>query len=583
MEELYPMIKTLILNIITVSFLGYLPASQANTLLEAEEAVKNGAPIQVYQHLEAHPLYPFVLAEYFKINTHQVKEITAFLRQYPDASFSAELAKSAYPLWVNQNPQAIIYSYSEHFANPEINCLLQQALSQTGQALRNVKLDENCPQFLNPTQLRDTFQKLMRENKRTKASALLSYFSGNDLVMAQEWLNGNEFLSDPVWRSMVTAERIYQLSAKQVHEALILADSQPLNSVADYERAYNRLVSKLAKDDHPDAYRVWLKMPAGSQVDNTIFDIIAYTLRRNDWGKIPELMATLNDSQKNKPEIQYWLGKAAEKTGNQGLARQHYQKASQERDYFGFLAAEKLGIAPQMKHQPIRYQPQIKAKIGDGVYRALILRQLGKNTRALQELQAVSQARHPEEIEQIALYLHQNGWHIQAISILARGKLWDALEVRFPTKYLNEVKQLARQHGLKPSQIFAIIRKESIFQENIKSSAGAIGLMQVMPRTAMDTAKKYGIPYSGVGQLTDPHTNLAIGTQYLVKRLDEFGHLGYAAAAYNAGAKRAHEWLARFPNLPMDEWIAQIPFNETRDYVKKVLEYEKIYEYLLNH
>ena len=102
-----------------------------------------------------------------------------------------------------------------------------------------------------------------------------------------------------------------------------------------------------------------------------------------------------------------------------------------------------------------------------------------------------------------------------------------------------------------------------------------------MPATASDTARKYGISYGGSGQLTNPSTNLAIGTQYLSNRLQEFRSLAVAAASYNAGPNRARQWLDKYPNLPLDEWIAQIPFNETRDYVKKVMEYEKIYDYLL--
>ena len=105
--------------------------------------------------------------------------------------------------------------------------------------------------------------------------------------------------------------------------------------------------------------------------------------------------------------------------------------------------------------------------------------------------------------------------------------------------------------------------------------------MQVMPATASHTAQKNGIPYSGKWQLTEPDTNLEIGSQYLADRLNEFGHLAYAAAAYNAGPARVRQWQAQFAGLPLDEWIAQIPFNETRDYVKRVLEYEKVYEYRL--
>ena len=507
-------------NLLGVSLLLALRlagAQQNNALLEAEEAVKNGAPLSLYQHLAAHPLYPMVEYQYWQNNLQDVAGVSAFLKAHPDSYFSDDLAKSAYKQWIITNPQAIIATYRESFADDEITGLYLQAQRRP------------CP--------------------NTAPSP--------------------------------AAEQIYALANKNLDEALYLARSNTLAGVKDYEHAYNRLVSKLARADDSATYEMWARMPAGSQSDNTIFDVIAYAQRRNDWARLPQLLGKLDEKAYNKAEVQYWLGRAAEKSGNRSQAESHFRKAASQRDYFGFLAAEKLGQAPQFHNRPTRQINAQRAQVMNGVQRALILKNLGKGQRAMAELQAVAKGKPPELVEQIALVAHQQGWHIGAISILAQNKIWDNLNLRFPIKYRQEIESLARQHRIKTSEIYAIIRKESIFQEEIKSAAGALGLMQVMPATASDTARKYGISYGGSGQLTNPSTNLAIGTQYLSNRLQEFRSLAVAAASYNAGPNRARQWLDKYPNLPLDEWIAQIPFNETRDYVKKVMEYEKIYDYLL--
>ena len=285
---------------------------------------------------------------------------------------------------------------------------------------------------------------------------------------------------------------------------------------------------------------------------------------------------------RSKPEIQYWLGKALEKNGDRAGADTHYRRAASKRDFYGFLAAEKLGETFRLNDRPVRRDQHYTTIVGrPAAYRARIFRNLGDDARASQEWQALTKNLSPAENAQAALYASEIGWNIQAITTLGKGKNWDALELRFPVAYENQVRQLASRHGISPAQILAIIRKESIFQPGIASKAGAIGLMQVMPATASHTAQKNGIPYSGKWQLTEPDTNLEIGSQYLADRLNEFGHLAYAAAAYNAGPARVRQWQAQFAGLPLDEWIAQIPFNETRDYVKRVLEYEKVYEYRL--
>jgi soluble lytic murein transglycosylase len=144
-------------------------------------------------------------------------------------------------------------------------------------------------------------------------------------------------------------------------------------------------------------------------------------------------------------------------------------------------------------------------------------------------------------------------------------------ETRFPMPFRSAVLARTRQIGLEPAYVYGLIRQESRFIMDARSGVGASGLMQVMPATAKWTAKKLGMTDFQAHQITDRDTNIAIGTGYLKLLLDSFGgSMPMAAAAYNAGPGRPRSWR-NGPVLEAAIWAENVPFNETRDYVKKVL------------
>ena len=144
------------------------------------------------------------------------------------------------------------------------------------------------------------------------------------------------------------------------------------------------------------------------------------------------------------------------------------------------------------------------------------------------------------------------------------------MEQRFPTPFRKQVVARAKEIGLDPAYVYGVIRQESRFITDARSSVGASGLMQVMPATASWTAKRIGLPYTP-GAIIDRDTNLRLGTAYLKLVLDDFGgSQAMAAAAYNAGPGRSRKWRDG-PQLETAAWAENIPFAETRDYVKKVL------------
>ncbi|MDG1155947.1 MAG: lytic transglycosylase domain-containing protein, partial [Litorivicinaceae bacterium] len=156
--------------------------------------------------------------------------------------------------------------------------------------------------------------------------------------------------------------------------------------------------------------------------------------------------------------------------------------------------------------------------------------------------------------------------------------LTDDYELRYPLAFEKPLKNAAKRHDISLSWLSGLMRSESLFMHDIRSPAGALGLMQVMPRTGRQTAKELNLRWRGNNTLINPSTNIRIGSYYLAKQLDRFGHPALATAAYNAGPHRVKQWMPN-ESMPLDAWVASIPFTETRNYVQRVLSAQVIYEW----
>jgi soluble lytic murein transglycosylase len=165
-----------------------------------------------------------------------------------------------------------------------------------------------------------------------------------------------------------------------------------------------------------------------------------------------------------------------------------------------------------------------------------------------------------------------------AYSIAAR-MLWgaaytlkqpEAIALLYPRAYAESVEKFSSEHGLDPYLAWAIMRQESAFRPEVASFADARGLMQLIPPTARAIAKEINIEAPSPDELYAPEQNISLGTWYLSALLERFGHPSLCAAAYNAGAAPVIKWASTRGDLPLDEWVEEIPWKETRGYVKNV-------------
>jgi soluble lytic murein transglycosylase len=307
-------------------------------------------------------------------------------------------------------------------------------------------------------------------------------------------------------------------------------------------------------------------------------------LRLEAWPEVAEWVRALPPGERRRGEWQYWLARALGQRGDLVGAAHALDLASQERDLWGFRAAELLGRAPALRERPTPVDPDEIERLlaSDTAHRIRELQALGRHADVSREWRELTRTDDADALRTAALLGQRLGLVTESIFTLARSDYWDDISLRFPLLYTDLVTGHAAQNGLPQDWVYAVIRQESAFDADVASHAGAIGLMQLMPGTARDMARELGRPAPGRLDLIDPALNVALGTRYLATMRERFGgNEVLATAAYNAGPGAVSRWLPQ-EVLPADLWMISIPYEETRNYVRRVLTYRAIYAHRLD-
>ena len=314
-------------------------------------------------------------------------------------------------------------------------------------------------------------------------------------------------------------------------------------------------------------------------------DLLAWkvrtALRQGDWKAVPPAVDAMEDS-KNDPTWIYWKARAQLATSSTDAQRAEALSALKTiagvRGFYEQLALEELGQTIQVPAKPaaLTAAEKLAASQNTGLNRALVALSLGLRSEGNREWNYTTNLHTPGGMSDRDLLAaadfacSKQVWD-RCINTSDRTKSVIEFDQRFPMPLKETVLRKAKEVQLDPAYVYGLIRQESRFVMDAKSVVGASGLMQVMPATAKWTAKKIGLTNFQVGQLNEHETNVTIGTGYLKLVLDDFdGSMPLAAAAYNAGPSRSRAWR-KGPVLEAAIWAENIPFNETRDYVKKVL------------
>jgi len=312
-------------------------------------------------------------------------------------------------------------------------------------------------------------------------------------------------------------------------------------------------------------------------------------LADRDWHDVQDWIAQMPGAEQNNSRWQYWLARAKGQLGDDGAAQTHYQQAAGERDFYGFAAADRLDQPYSLNLKRYGFDAASRRRIAalPTVKRTEALIRIGETGLATSEwLNAVRQAA-PQRAQALADYAaHKIGtghssWPARLVQTTIAGKMWDALEWRFPEAYRDQFQQFGQENGVDPYLLMAIARRESAYNPKVRSPAGALGLMQLMPGTAADVSRSLGLPAPGRYGVLDPALNVRLGSAYFSETQRRYqGNRLAATAAYNAGPSRVNRWLGEHRAEEFDLFVERIPFRETRHYVQAVLTYRVIFQSL---
>lgn len=331
----------------------------------------------------------------------------------------------------------------------------------------------------------------------------------------------------------------------------------------------------------------WLlhRDPAGED-DYLLEWRIRLALRTDRWNDILAWTDQLPVATAATPRWQYWRARALleQSTPEQRKeGRELLASIAADRSYYGFLASDLVGTPYTLDHEPMKPTVTSEAIATDpGLRRVREFYQLGERISASREWSRTFDRLSAPQRQAATLLAQSWGWHIQAIRSAADAGGWNDLGVRFPLAFEQQIRKAAKSAQLSPEWLFAVARQESAFIPDARSSAGAMGLLQLLPGTARQVAASLGTPLR-TGQLIDPGHSARLGGAYLQELLSRYeGNRVLATAAYNAGPGRISRWLRTQPDqVSADVWVETLPYRETRDYVQNVLAYAVIYAHHL--
>jgi soluble lytic murein transglycosylase len=399
--------------------------------------------------------------------------------------------------------------------------------------------------------------------------------------------------------------------------ARALADEFPDTRWA--EDALNHLASHYLTRDQDDAAlavfaRIVDRYPGGRHSERAAWKL---GWARYGEGQFAEAAAVFDRGATGAPRSDYrpawlyWGGRARERSGDTATAIARYQLAvvDYRNSYYGRLAGRALAAMKQPVLSASAAQPIAAGSAAAGagsrpaspppvpatnatLVRALLgLDLLGLGRAEVQYAQRTWGTSAPLEAT-LAWIHHQEGELRKGIAAMRRAYPQfltasgdqlplDVQRVIFPLDYWPLIRRYASAHDLDPYLVAALIAQESTFQADAKSTANAYGLMQIIPSTGRKLARSEGLRRFRVSNLTDPETNIRLGTKYFAGLLGRFGGAHFALAGYNAGESRVVRWQANRPGAPADEFVDAIPFPETQNYVKRILgtadDYRRLY------
>jgi soluble lytic murein transglycosylase len=386
--------------------------------------------------------------------------------------------------------------------------------------------------------------------------------------------------------ALYALDRAARKDAADAHDAWVKWRSR----LPEADRNYGnlRVAYHAARQLHPLANRWFGEVSAVAVSPEQQAWRVRAALRAGAWSDVGRAIDGLPLAEQQEPVWRYWRARALAAGNGIDEARAMYASLATNVNYYGLLAAEALGSGSAsllaLKSDPVSPDPAALAAFGQRpeVVRAVKLAQLDLRLESIREWNFAIRGFEDDGLLLAAEYARRMGLYDRAINTAERTAARHDYSLRYMTPFQSEFTNAAREQGIDVELLYGIARQESRFVADIVSSAGAVGLMQLMPGTARWVAKQLAVSGYSPARIANAELNTQFGAFYFKYWQERLGRLpALAAAAYNAGPSRAQAWRPAAGSLEGAIWVETIPFNETRDYVKRVLANTMLYTHAL--
>ncbi len=573
--------------------------------LSAREAFRNGERVRLGRQMEAlqgHPLQPW--AEYWalrlRLDDGDANGVPDYLGRHPDAYLAEKLRGDWLRVLGKNSDWESFQRERPALALPdaEVNCYAAQA-ARTPDAVRTLwnssqDLPQACEVLVDQLvaagdlTVEEVWQRVRRlfEAKRVGAARSAAAY-----LPASEGFDGRglESIAQSPARHLDRLPAAFAARRGGREVALFavqrLARNDPQDAAKRFgrveshfnaeERAYawGQLAWQAALRHQPEAL-AWYDKAAGTILsEEQMAWQIRAALRVHDWGVVRRAIATMPPTASAQPDWTYWQARALAAQGRPDEARAHYLKIAGQPNFYGNLADEELGRVVEVP--PRAVAPSIEelalAAANPGLQRALALFRVDMRVEGVREWVWSLRGMDDRTLLAAAEFAKRHEVWDRAINTADRTQTQHNFSLRYIAPFSDRVLPKADELALNNGWVYGLMRQESRFIMNAKSSVGAKGLMQLMPATAKWVAKKINLSNFHPARVTEMDTNVTLGTHYMKMVLESLdNHPVLASAAYNAGPGRARKWRAERP-LEGAIYAETIPFSETRDYVKKVM------------